>query len=100
MDDITRTRRSGGIFKPARGIGEETMHAGPSNEQAEAHEQERGLSSRWGRNKKSHSYAHFKVYKRRWFGLAQLVLLNIVVSWDVGIALFHHSMLSWGKSSG
>ena len=26
----------------------------------------------------------FKVYKMRWFGLGQLVLLNIVVSWDVG----------------
>lgn len=25
----------------------------------------------------------FKVYKRRWFGLLQLVLLNVVVSWDV-----------------
>jgi hypothetical protein len=25
----------------------------------------------------------WKVYKRRWFGLLQLVLLNIVVSWDV-----------------
>lgn len=25
----------------------------------------------------------YKVYKRRWFGLIQLVLLNIVVSWDV-----------------
>ena len=25
----------------------------------------------------------FKVYKMRWFGLGQLVLLNIVVSWDV-----------------
>lgn len=25
----------------------------------------------------------FKVYKRRFWGLAQLVLLNIVVSWDV-----------------
>ncbi|TVY23333.1 Solute carrier family 49 member A3, partial [Lachnellula hyalina] len=24
----------------------------------------------------------YKVYKRRWFGLVQLVLLNIVVSWD------------------
>ncbi|KAI9744779.1 MAG: hypothetical protein M1818_001704 [Claussenomyces sp. TS43310] len=24
----------------------------------------------------------YKVYKRRWFGLIQLVLLNIVVSWD------------------
>lgn len=26
----------------------------------------------------------YKVYKRRFFGLAQLCLLNIVVSWDVG----------------
>ena len=25
----------------------------------------------------------YRVYKRRWFGLAQLVLLNIIVSWDV-----------------
>lgn len=25
----------------------------------------------------------YKVYRRRWFGLTQLVLLNIVVSWDV-----------------
>lgn len=25
----------------------------------------------------------YKVYKRRWFGLVQLTLLNIVVSWDV-----------------
>ncbi|EXJ81876.1 hypothetical protein A1O1_07941 [Capronia coronata CBS 617.96] len=28
------------------------------------------------------SFAEYKVYKRRFFGLAQLVLLNIVVSWD------------------
>lgn len=27
----------------------------------------------------------WRVYKRRWFGLGQLVLLNIVVSWDVSI---------------
>ena len=27
--------------------------------------------------------ADYKVYKIRWFGLMQLVLLNIVVSWDV-----------------
>lgn len=26
----------------------------------------------------------YRVYKRRFWGLAQLVLLNIVVSWDVG----------------
>ena len=25
----------------------------------------------------------YRVYKVRWFGLAQLILLNIVVSWDV-----------------
>lgn len=25
----------------------------------------------------------YRVYKRRWFGLVQLILLNIIVSWDV-----------------
>ena len=25
----------------------------------------------------------YRVYKRRWFGLVQLTLLNIIVSWDV-----------------
>ena len=25
----------------------------------------------------------YRVYKRRWFGLVQLMLLNIIVSWDV-----------------
>lgn len=29
------------------------------------------------------SFAFYKVYKRRWFGLVQLTLLNIIVSWDV-----------------
>lgn len=28
----------------------------------------------------------YKVYKRRWFGLVQITLLNIVVSWDVSRA--------------
>ena len=27
----------------------------------------------------------YRTYKRRWFGLVQLVLLNVVVSWDVRI---------------
>jgi hypothetical protein len=27
----------------------------------------------------------YRVYKRRWFGLFQLVLLNIIVSWDVSV---------------
>jgi MFS transporter, FLVCR family, MFS-domain-containing protein 7 len=29
----------------------------------------------------------YKVYKRRWFGLLQLALLNIIVSWDVSTLL-------------
>jgi hypothetical protein len=39
------------------------------------------------RREQTYSHTHFKVYKRRWFGLAQLVLLNVVVSWDVCIRL-------------
>lgn len=35
----------------------------------------------------------YKVYKRRWFGLVQLVLLNIIVSWDVSGPL-HYSDVS------
>ncbi|OTB09555.1 hypothetical protein M426DRAFT_50598 [Hypoxylon sp. CI-4A] len=31
----------------------------------------------------------YKVYKRRWFGLVQLTLLNIIVSWDVSA---YHSL--------
>jgi hypothetical protein len=27
----------------------------------------------------------YRVYKRRWFGLIQLTLLNIIVSWDVSV---------------
>jgi hypothetical protein len=30
-----------------------------------------------------HPTTEYRVYKRRWFGLFQLVLLNIIVSWDV-----------------
>ncbi|KAF2193851.1 MFS general substrate transporter [Zopfia rhizophila CBS 207.26] len=37
---------------------------------------------RRGHHRRSHSHSHYRVYKRRWFGLLQLVLLNIVVSWD------------------
>ena len=31
----------------------------------------------------AHGATTYKVYKRRWFGLFQLALLNIIVSWDV-----------------
>lgn len=28
----------------------------------------------------------YKVYRRRWFGLVQLTLLNVIVSWDVSLS--------------
>lgn len=34
------------------------------------------------------TFQFYKVYKRRWFGLVQLTLLNIVVSWDVSVQHF------------
>ena len=36
----------------------------------------------------------YRVYKIRWFGLMQLVLLNIVVSWDVGYFDSHKTTCS------
>ncbi|KAH8904382.1 major facilitator superfamily domain-containing protein [Coniochaeta sp. PMI_546] len=49
-------------------------HGGPSSS---APGDERGVSGEGG--EAAHEY---KVYKRRWFGLVQLTLLNIIVSWD------------------
>ncbi|KAF2449559.1 MFS general substrate transporter [Karstenula rhodostoma CBS 690.94] len=55
---------------------------GDAREESEPATRE-GRTRWWKRGKKgTYSHTHFKVYKRRWFGLAQLVLLNIVVSWD------------------
>ncbi|KAI4253402.1 MAG: hypothetical protein LQ352_003721, partial [Teloschistes flavicans] len=47
---------------------------------------ERGLSSSSSSDAVPHDPAPttvYRVYKRRWFGLLQLVLMNIIVSWDV-----------------
>lgn len=33
-------------------------------------------------------HTEYRVYKIRWFGLTQLILLNIVVSWDVSTTQF------------
>jgi hypothetical protein len=44
----------------------------------------------------------YKVYKRRWFGLVQLTLLNIIVSFDVSIFSCFLSVLSasrWQSSN-
>lgn len=35
----------------------------------------------------------YKTYKRRWFGLVQLTLLNIIVSWDVSLVFSCSSQL-------
>ncbi|OJD40256.1 cell surface receptor mfs transporter [Diplodia corticola] len=34
------------------------------------------------RDHDANAHPHHRVYKRRWFGLLQLVLLNIIISWD------------------
>lgn len=38
----------------------------------------------------------YRTYKRRWFGLVQLMLMNIVVSWDVSTLSFRHLPLFQG----
>jgi len=47
----------------------------------------------------------YKVYKRRWFGLVQLTLLNIIVSWDVSgwflrFPFLSLSLVAWSSPSG
>lgn len=46
----------------------------------------RGRGSSDGNGEAGLNGGTFKVYRRRWFGLVQLVLLNIIVSWDVSIS--------------
>jgi len=84
MDDIANVRSNDGIVKHAANMGE-AVDAGDSAAQGRAGEAEVPRKRRrpWGKKQKSYSHVHYKVYKRRWFGLAQLVLLNVVVSWDV-----------------
>lgn len=87
MDGISNVKSNDAILNTTRsnepsGHGEASAHAHVREGDEEGHV----TSSRrrpWARKSKSYSHAHFKVYKRRWFGLGQLVLLNIVVSWDV-----------------
>lgn len=91
MDNITHTQSNDGMLKHAARIDQEIMPTESSASAVQANggdegqvqvRDEGGGRRLLGRKRKSYSHAHFKVYKRRWFGLAQLVLLNIVVSWD------------------
>lgn len=40
------------------------------------------------------TYPLYKVYKRRWFGVVQLTLLNIIVSWDVSVCFPWYAWVS------
>ena len=65
------------IYPSAQGSSSRAQDA-PGEAEAEA-----ATERRRPKPKQSYSHTHFRVYTRRWLGLAQLVLLNIVVSWDV-----------------
>ncbi|KAJ4371443.1 hypothetical protein N0V83_004660 [Neocucurbitaria cava] len=90
MDDIAHTKSNDGMLKNAAPqVEEDVVNTGPSSSRVvderdgEAEGPQEGTDRRQRKSKKkSYSHAHFKVYKRRWLGLTQLVLLNIVVSWD------------------
>ncbi|CAI6319802.1 unnamed protein product [Periconia digitata] len=69
---------SGGVDTPSTDANGVAQHGATG-----ATNQERG--SRWWNLRKKRNdrhHGHYKVYKRRWFGLTQLVLLNVVISWD------------------
>jgi FLVCR family MFS transporter 7 len=105
MDDLTRTQTNDSMLKSTAELSEVavTNPNGPSNSRTqetdfggdgtvegggdvEAREvQPKRRRFGIGKTKQSYSHTHYKVYKRRWIGLAQLVLLNIVVSWDVSV---------------
>jgi hypothetical protein len=99
MDHVAQIKSNEGMLKNAATVDEGVVDSRPEGSSAAPHvrvgeeEEVRANTTRrrpWARKRKSYSHAHFKVYKRRWFGLAQLVLLNVVVSWDVSIYPISH----------
>lgn len=67
VDSATTDSSAGGCRAVSSSDGG-TMGHGEQQQQGLEHENEHG---------------EYRVYRRRWFGLAQLVILNIIVSWDV-----------------
>ncbi|MCJ1314557.1 hypothetical protein MMC25_008239 [Agyrium rufum] len=66
------------VYHDEEGSGGEVV-----NDPNEQHDGEGGrMDNNTHGDGQSQSPTEFKVYKRRWFGLAQLVLMNIIVSWD------------------
>lgn len=97
MHDIAPVLSDNSIAKPGTRV-EEDIYPAAQGSSSRAHDgngeieaQAAAARGRRPKPKQSYSHAHYKVYKRRWLGLAQLVLLNIVVSWDVSIHIYQHN---------
>lgn len=94
MSDIAPVETHGSTAKNATEV-EEDVYEHAQGSSSRAIDGETVPQSSPGRRrpkpKQTYSHAHFKVYKRRWLGLGQLVLLNIVVSWDVSLVLADES---------
>lgn len=79
------------IYEPTQGTSSMHMRMQEGDEAGNGEgPSTRGRKKRrfWQSSQENYSHSHYKVYKRRWFGLAQLVLLNVVVSWDVSTSLY------------
>lgn len=86
MNDIAPVETHESITKNAVQVEEDVYeNAEGSSSRVRGGEEDMAPQNARHRPKPKHTYSHthFKVYKRRWLGLGQLVLLNIVVSWDV-----------------
>ena len=88
--DSTRTDGSGDGYNDAQEVENlhdvrsddellEDEHTTRQPDQAIEHTSQNDASG----SRPANGETQYKVYKRRWFGLIQLVLLNIIVSWDV-----------------
>ncbi|KAF2628656.1 MFS general substrate transporter [Macroventuria anomochaeta] len=85
MSDITPVQTHGSTAKSEIRIEEDIYEnaQGSSSRAVDGEIETQATSSqRRPKPKQTYSHTHFKVYKRRWLGLGQLVLLNIVISWD------------------
>ncbi|KAF2706379.1 MFS general substrate transporter [Pleomassaria siparia CBS 279.74] len=77
--DVERTMTGTDDTGHEHGLGESSRAHAEGEGNADGHAHTNGGIRGHDR---SYSHTHYRVYKRRWFGLLQLVLLNIVVSWD------------------
>ncbi|KAJ2969767.1 hypothetical protein NUW58_g9902 [Xylaria curta] len=95
IDDKIRAM-DGGNRGDLAGVGEDRKdgHRGPASRVDDDSESGAGLVmtetiedvSRAAGDGDTGSGTVYKVYRRRWFGLVQLTLLNIFISWDVSVA--------------